>query len=83
MDRQRNDCVGWIRRRLFEHWREILRAIWSFTNTDSYADTKSYSYSMHREMHTNAKAASYSRAAALVHSIRVLLSQVPFGRVIR
>ena len=29
---------------------------------------------MHREMHTNAKAASYSRAAALAR-IRVLLSQ--------
>jgi hypothetical protein len=66
-----------------EQRREILRAIWSFTNTDSYADTKSYSYSMHREMHTNAKAASYSRAAALAHSIRVLLSQASSDAVVR
>jgi hypothetical protein len=58
MDRQRNDCVGWIRRRLFERWREILRAIRS--NTDPH--THSYGQPIsHRDAdrYFNANSNSY------------------------
>jgi len=57
----------------FGQRREVLRSIRSpadsYTDsyTDAYGKSEPYSYSMHREMHTNAKAASYSRSTALAH----------------
>jgi len=45
LDRERNDRVGRVQRQLFEHRREILRAIWftdAYSNTNCNSDTKSH-----------------------------------------
>jgi hypothetical protein len=42
LDRQRNDRLGRLQRQLFQHRREILRALWfaySDRNCNTYVDT--------------------------------------------
>ena len=70
--------MGWERPfwRLFQYWRQILRAGRSHTHThthtitiidanrDSY--TNSYVHAMHGQVYTDAEAASYSSTASLV-----------------
>ena len=72
MERKRNDRLGRNFPRLYRHGGEILRTIWSHTLADSYAFTEPYSYSMHGEMRTNAKAASDSRTATLTRGLTSL-----------
>jgi hypothetical protein len=48
LDRQRDDRVGRVQREqqpLFEHRRDILRAIWCYSNTYGNCDPNSYSAS--------------------------------------
>jgi hypothetical protein len=89
MDRKRNDRLGRNFPRLYRHGGEILLTIRSHTLADSYTDTEPYSYSMHREMHTNAKAASDSPTATLTRGLtrvyvgnaRAVPSVVPKGQL--
>ena len=58
-----------------EYRRQILRSI----RSHPHANSDSYAYSnpnaVHGQMHTNAKAASHSSAAALAHSLTIVLSK--------
>jgi hypothetical protein len=54
LDRQRNDRLGRIQRQLFEHRREILRAIWSNANSDTHTDGDTDSNS-DRDSYNNSK----------------------------
>jgi hypothetical protein len=71
MDWRRNDRLG--RRgsvsRIWKQGWQILRAIWANTNADANTHSYGNANAVHGAMHTNAKAAIYSLAAALTYSL--------------